>query len=83
MQWCHGHRRGNSMTDNSAKQVVIDHRLISKYAQNTHQTTPISITTTKNVFKKCVYKIYRQNIPCKCHVITNILITWNIFQEYT
>ena len=80
LQWCKGHMfKGNEEADILAKQAVEENEYKNK---TTTKTTPISISTTKNIVKKLIYREAIKNQYTKQHIISNILKKWNIFEEY-
>ena len=80
IQWCKGHVwRGNIEADKLANKAVDEN--INKTTSN---STPISISTAKNLIKTEIFKQEKkkQQETKEQHIISNILNKWNIFKEY-
>ena len=80
IQWCKGHIwSGNNIADKLANEAVDEN-----INNGTSDTTPISISTTKNIIKKLISNQEQQKLKetKEKHIISKILIDWNIFEEY-
>ena len=75
IQWCKGHLwRGNIVADKLADQSI---KMIQDRCQDISQiksTTPSSIRSVKNIFKRNIYNHFKKTQLNNSHIISNMLV---------